>query len=287
MEVSKLESREVLTMMFGPPMMVTVIVLSSIVVGHIVTTRSNIPTQVSVSAASPTVELKPQVNVSPTPVQVTTPKVEVTVPQQAPPQVNVTTPPAIVTMVNKLQNGELRLEPSKEPVKLELPRVDPPKPPVSTPAKVVAPESPVIGPPVPLAPVTSEKKKETPKEEPKTLTVDDLYAAAEKYLEAYCKKSNLDPQKEKEAWNKKWKQRLDQAVTDNVASDEQGYINRVVVDKRDCFDIEQATPEKIAEGCRILLRHRDGKLAMLSALQEKVTPENIQKTISLLSASAK
>ena len=60
MEVSKLEGREVLTMLFGLPIMITVIVLASITVGHIVTVRSNIPTQVNVSATPPNVDMKPE-----------------------------------------------------------------------------------------------------------------------------------------------------------------------------------------------------------------------------------
>lgn len=277
MEVSKLEGKEVLTMLFGLPIMITVIVLASIVVGHIVTVRSNIPTQVNVAATPPNVDMKPEVHVTSAPVTVHPATIEVNVPQQLPPTVNVTPQAPIVTLVNKLQNGELRLEPSKDssPAKLETP-----KPPAPLPAAVPALAKPAV---TPLG--SSSTEKEAPKAPVKSLTIDDLYAAAEKYLDVHCRKNSMDPQKEREKWEKKWRDDLNQAVADNSATDEQNYINRVVVEKRDCFDIEKATPEKIVEGCRILLRYRDGKLALLSALQEKVTSENLQKTITFLAAT--
>mgnify|MGYP003394625205 CR=1 FL=1 len=57
MEVNKLESREVLTMLFGLPIMVTMIVLASIAVGHVVTARSDRPTNVTVAAATPNLQV--------------------------------------------------------------------------------------------------------------------------------------------------------------------------------------------------------------------------------------
>src|SRR5438128_65286 len=100
MEVNKLESREVLIMLFGLPVMITLIVLVSIGVGHWVTTRSDRPTNVTVSPSQPKIEVNvpqgpaPQVNVSSAP-----PSVAVNVPSAPPPTINVTPPPAVVTVI--------------------------------------------------------------------------------------------------------------------------------------------------------------------------------------------
>jgi hypothetical protein len=116
------------------------------------------------------------------------------------------------------------------------------------------------------------------------LTLDNLYKYAEHYVESYCSKRSLNAALEAKKWETRWKQGLEQAMRDNTDNDEQSYINRVVVTKRDCFDLEKATPEKIVEGCRIMLRYRDGKLAWLQAMKDAVTSENMKKTLVLLAA---
>ena len=277
MEVNKLESREVLVMLFGLPVMVTIIVLASIAVGHLVTARSDRPTNVTVSAATPKVDVNvPQ---GPAPVITVTPKVDVNVPQAPPPAVNISAPPAVVTVLDR--RAEETEPPDETPIQA-LPQ------PGAMPAVVpAAPSSPAEAPkatPV-SAPVEGNKTSRLLKDE--ELTLDTLYAYAERYVESYCRKNKLDAQAESRKWNERWKQRVDQAINDGTDSSEQTFINRTVVAKRNCFDLEKATPEQIVEGCRMMLRYRDGQLAWLQAMKDAITQENMKKTLVFLAAGVR
>src|SRR5690242_11038370 len=87
-------SRQVVLMAFGLPMMTSVIVIGSMYAGHIMTTHSDRPTNVMVSAATPNIDVNvPQA--APPNVQVSAPPavVDVHVPQSAPPAITVNTPP--------------------------------------------------------------------------------------------------------------------------------------------------------------------------------------------------
>ena len=258
MKINDVDSRDFHTLAFGLPALIAGIVLASIYVGHVVTSRSSIPTQVSVQAAPPAISVQqppatvtvapaqPAVNVTAT---ASPPIIEVKVPQQQPPTVNnvVNTPPAVVTVVSRMLEAEQR---QAAPA---------PKPPDAAKAEAPKPARP--------------------------LTLDDLYAAAEKYIEGFCKKRGLDPAKEREAWLKRWQDSVTQAALDHTAESEQAYIDRVIVEKRDCLDVERAKPEQVLEGCRLLLRHRDAKLVMLAALQERITPDGIKQTVAALAAA--
>ncbi|HEY3319805.1 MAG TPA: hypothetical protein VGP72_04940 [Planctomycetota bacterium] len=316
MEVNKLETKEVLIMLFGVPVMITLIVLVSITMGHWVTARSDRPTNVTVAAAAPKIEMNvppaapPQVNVSASPANV-----EVKMPEMPPPSVQVNTPPAVVTVVHRSDLFPFEARPAALRVDANEPPAPPaalaPASPIPTaPALVKVPEQPqprkeaapaskaagaVAVPPVPAAAPAKDVKPA--KEPPKTdgvaplkdedLTLDTLYKYAEKYIESYCAKRSLDPVAEARKWNNGWKQNVEQSLRDNTDSDEQAYLNRTVIAKRDCFDIEKATPEKIVEGCRIMLRYRDGQFAWLQAMRDAVTNENMKKTLVFLAAGVK
>lgn len=262
MEVTKIESSDVWKVVFGLPIMLTLIVLASIYTGHYITTLSDRPTNVHVASAAPKIDvnvpqaLAPHVTVSPS-----IAKIDVNVPNQPAPIINVSTPPAVVTVLDK-----------REPEK-----------------PIAAPPVPKAAPaPIPVAaPAPANGSAVAPSFKDEDLTLDTLYLYAEKYVESYCQKNNLDPVKEKEVWFKKWKQASDQAITDGTDSSEQSYINRVVIQKRDCFDIEKATPAQIAEGCRIMLRYRDGKMAWLQALKDAATNEHLKKTLVFLAAGVR
>lgn len=301
MEVNKLESREVLIMLFGLPTMITLIVLASIGVGHLVTTHSDRPTNVTVSAPSPKVDVNvpqsaaPNVHVSAMP-----PKVDVNVPQQPPPTVNVSTPPAVVTVLDRRAEPDSRSATTEDrsrsaaPADVRKAVVLPPAPP-TPPAEVIKPE--LVKPPVEapkVVPVKTEPGKSSSSNgegfrpavqlAEEELTLDTLYKYAERYIESYCAKNSLNNVEEARRWNSKWRKAVDQAIADNTDYDEQTFINRVAITKRECFDIEKATPEKIVEGCRILLRYRDGKLALMKAMRDAVTNENLKKTLVFLAA---
>jgi hypothetical protein len=115
-------------------------------------------------------------------------------------------------------------------------------------------------------------------------SLDNLYAHATRYIDLYCHKHGLDPSNESRRWNSTWRSSVEQALSDNVDSSEQSYINRIVVAKRDYFNLGpgQASPEKVVEACRILLRYRDGQLAWLQAMKDALTNENMKKTMAFL-----
>jgi len=308
MEVNKLESREVLTLLFGIPTMITLIVLASIGVGHWVTTRSDRPTNVTVAAAAPRIDVNvPQAAAPKIQVTATPPNIDVNVPQQAPPTINVSTPPAVVTIIGANEDkSPARL--TSAPVQIEdLPKAVPAvlklqAPPATRPApeqsKAPAPDVKKIEPPNNSAPAgkpepaKSSENNSVPalpsialREE--DLSLDTLYKYAEKYVESYCHKNSLDAGAEAKKWTSRWNQSVEQAMKDNTDTDEQSYINRVVVQKRDCFDLDRATPEKIVEACRIMLRYRDGKLAWMKAMRDAITNENMKKTLAFLSSGVR
>jgi len=310
MEVNKLESREVLTILFGMPVMITLIVLASIAVGHLVTTRSDRPTTVQVTAAPPKIEMKVPQAPAPT-VTVAPANVDVKVPPVAPPTIMVSTPPAVVTVIDQNDSTAAVARTAKEnpeykpaDTKVEPAKPEPkPTPPAKQPdAKPASRQSAAPVPENKVAPVAAENPSDAaeiadvPAPPAKTeqtfmaalrdedINIDTLYRYAEKYIEAYCKKNALDPIAENKKWQDKWRRNLEQSITDQIDHDEQSYINRVVIAKRDCFDLEKATPEKAVEACRIMLRYRDGQLAWLKAMRDAATTENMKKTLAFLAA---
>jgi hypothetical protein len=244
MQVNNLEGKEVMIIGFGGVILLTVVVLSSIYVGHTITAASNIPQPIHVMSAQPAVAVNVPAQSAPK-VEVTAtspaPHIDVHVPSQATPVVNFTPPPAQITVIEKAE------KPATAP---NIPKVDS-KP---VPASIVEPHAEA------------------------DVSIDSLYSCAEKYIETQCKKTGLDPVAENAKWLKKWQGR----ITDS-GLDEQELLNRTIVDSRDCFDVQKATPEKIVEACRLMLRYRDAKLQWLQALKDAVTHDNLQKTIAVLS----
>ncbi|HYG74270.1 MAG TPA: hypothetical protein VEK08_04620 [Planctomycetota bacterium] len=347
-------------MAFGLPVMTTAIVMGSMYAGHIMTVRSDRPTNVLVSAAPPSIDVNVPTAAPPN-VQVSAPPatVDVHVPQSAPPvvtvnpatlpapNINITPPAPTVTVIERepldfqLATRERfeRLEKFEKAEKEKAAKVlasaasssDAAKLPESKPEAAgtfAAPAAPKTDAPATSTPAATEPAKSAtpapaskpsaeakPAAEPvkaaeavvlpeakpmllaravsgsmgknEELSIDTLYACAEKYIETYCKRNNLDPVQEEKKWNRMWKASVEQAISDNIDSSEQSYINRMVIAKRDYFNIERATPEKIVEACRIMLRYRDGQLAWLSAMREALTQDNLKKTVAFLSAGPK
>jgi hypothetical protein len=275
-EVSKVESKEVMVMLFGLPVLVTVIILASIAMGHWVTTRSEKP--INVTAAMPRIDVNvpqqqpPSIQVSSAP-----PKIDINVPQAAPPAVNVSTPPAVVRVLHT--NGE-----TDEKGALPVDR-RPMLPDIHQPIEVLEGASSKSS-LKDIKPYDAHMRTMASVREDE-LTLDTLYKYAEKYVESYCRKNNLDPVAEQNRWLSNWKHGLDQSIKDEIDTGEQSYINRMVLTKRDCFDLEKATPEKIVEGCRLMLRYRDGQLAWLQAMKDAATHDNLKKTLVFLAAGVR
>ncbi|HYF49401.1 MAG TPA: hypothetical protein VEJ63_08345 [Planctomycetota bacterium] len=316
-------SKNIALMAFGLPIMTTAIVLGSMYAGHLITTRSDRPTNVNVAAPTPRIDVNvPQAAPPTVAVNATAPKVDVHVPQAAPaavtvnppsmpaPHITVNPPPASVTVIKEEKHERYAERVMERPVAQTVAAVAPAsnadiKPAVAAPAPaapVKAPEVkpvepaktepnksssinvPTVGPSVTAsAPVAEPAKAEAPKDiaEP---TLDTLYTYASKYVDSYCRKKGLDPDAEAKKWNRNWKANVEQSISDNIDSGEQSYINRVVIAKRDHFTLENASPEKVVEACRILLRYRDGQLAWLQAMQDAMTKENLRKTVAFLAA---
>lgn len=281
MEVNKVEGREVLILLFGLPCMVTIIVLSAMFCGHFITKQSDRPTNVTVSAATPKIDVNvPQAAPPRVEVMAASPRIDVNVPQAIPPTINVTTPPAVVTV---LRGDDHKTDAAKPvpadvakpaPAKIEAPK-EPPKPEPnksSSSSEAVVPSVVVHKGPM----ITDEE-----------LTLDTLYKYAEKYVESYCRKNGLDPVAEAKNWQTKYVKNMTQAIMDNADGDEQSYINRIVVEKRNCFDLEKASPEQVVEGCRLMLRYRDGNLAWLKTMKDAATAENLKKTLVFLAAGVR
>ncbi|HEY3319806.1 MAG TPA: hypothetical protein VGP72_04945 [Planctomycetota bacterium] len=347
------DKKQVLLMAFGLPTLTTVIVLGSMYAGHVITTRSDRPTNVLVSPTPPKIDVNvpqqaaPNIEVSATAPQVDVhvpmgpaPSVTVNTPQQPAPTVTVNPTAPMVTIVEHNVEREPRpaasladLPPAPQAAavaattnapsvnsatttvaaapKAAAPATEPAKPASVPPApKPAAPEAPkapaakpddakamapssdgsassATAPAEPAAIMVSNTPKAAVNLAGKDLSLDTLYRHAENYIEAYCRKNGVDPKEEDRKWNNAWRRSVDQAISDNIDSGEQSYINRIVIAKRDYFNIDKASSEKVVEACRIMLRYRDGQLAWLEAMRGALTEDNLKKTVSFLSAGPK
>jgi hypothetical protein len=267
MKVNELEGKDAYLLLFGGGTLSALIVLLSIYVGHVLTLRSNVPTVVQVQPAlsAPTVSVKmpeaqtPVVNVSPA-------VVDVHVPQQQPPTVNITTPQPLVQLMPAQTTAKVEVE-KKEDRKDAKPLSLPPL------------ASPTIPEPKPTGDA-HDKQKDELEQALATPSIDVLYKYADSYLTRFCEQRGLDASSEAKRWNTAWESRL----ADHADTSEQVVMNNVCVEKRNNFKVDSATPEQIAEGCRLLLRCRDHNLALLSAMQEAATPDNLRKTITVLAS---
>lgn len=266
MEVNKLEGKEVFILGFGGAGALTVIILSSMYFGHIISMKSNQQGPITVTAAAPHIDVHVPAQAAPE-IKVTAaqPRIDVNVPAQLPPVVNVSTPPATVTVLDKRDGDKKELEIQAVHAPAEAPK------------------------PIPVAlPVKTEKTSSAttlPIDE--ETSIDTLYKTAESYIASYCAKNKLDSAAENRKWNAKWQSRVEQAINDNTDSSEQNYINRTVIAERANFLMDKATPEQIVEACRLFLRYRDGGFTMLAAMNEALTKDNLKKTVVFLAAGAK
>ena len=313
METAPDRGNAVIVLAFGLPVMTTAIVVGSMYVGHVITNRSDRPAQiVRVESATPKIDVNvPQA--APPSVQIATqaPRVDVHVPVGPAPTVTVNTPPplapnitvnpppASVTIIDRHDEKQTPAGPFVPPEMPKSatpnlsPKVDPAATAVSTPADAVVtqpestkqtPAAPATIPAAPAPKIDTPVKAKAADAVPAEPTLDNLYQCATRYIDLYCTKHGLDPLAETRRWNKTWQSSVEQSIADNIDSGEQSYINRTVIAKRDCFNLATATPDKIVEACRILLRYRDGQLAWLQAMKDALTNENLRKSITLLAA---
>src|SRR5262249_54562514 len=112
--VASIQSRHILWMAFGLPLMTAAISMGSMYLGHLITTQSDRPTNVLVQPAGAPVQVNvpqakpPVIEVKPSEAQVQVhvpqsapPTVTVTAPQAAPPNITVNPPPATVTVIER------------------------------------------------------------------------------------------------------------------------------------------------------------------------------------------
>lgn len=270
MEV-KLDNKDSLITVFALPVLGAALLMAAVWEGHCIT-RAQPPTPVTVTAAPPRIDVNVPQAAAPR-VEVTAmsqPAIEVNVPASNPAAVNITAPQPLVTILDRRDAD--RPESKKEVVPI-------------VPVKAHS-EAPSIPEPVQVQIQYKDKPTDvTFKTE--DLTIETLFQYAERYIDSYCLVKHLDPSVEAVRWNREWRQKLETAIADGSVNDEQGYMNRVIVEKRDCLNLEQATPEKIVEGCRLMLRYRDGKLTLLKAMKDQVTGDNLRKSLVFLAAGVK
>src|SRR5438067_10532145 len=111
-------NKHVVLMAFGLPVMTTAIVMGSMYAGHVMTTHSDRPTNVLVSAAAPKIDVNvpqaapPSVNISASPATVDVhvplslpPTVTVNTPSAPAPNITVNPPPATVTVIERREEN--------------------------------------------------------------------------------------------------------------------------------------------------------------------------------------
>ena len=103
------------------------------------------------------------------------------------------------------------------------------------------------------------------------ILISDLYPFAEQFILDWCKKNSLDPKLEEKRWIEQWNSRVKED------GDEQRLANRVLIEKRDGFNVEKARTEQIVEVCRLMLRYRDARLAFPPLFKEHISAANLVK----------
>ena len=111
------------------------------------------------------------------------------------------------------------------------------------------------------------------------LTMDDMYPIVERFLVEHCKRNQLDAKTEEKKWLESWQSRVKEE------GDEQRLANRTLIEKRAGFDVEKAKPEQVVEICRLMLRFRDGQLALPAIFKEHVSAASLVKIKSFLENS--
>lgn len=214
------------TLIFGVPMMLTLIILGTLVVG-----RFALPQPV-VHVDAPSVQAHmPAPNVY-NQIEQPKPSITVNVPGQPPPVVNVSTPTG---------------EPSKVTVTLPDGKTE-----IRTVEKVV--EKPVDR----FVYVYVDTREKA------NVTLDDVIASAEKYLQKSATFA-ADHKKWLDLWLTRVKER----------GDEQALFNECLIEKRGGFDVAKAQPPEVCEVCRLMLRVRDARLAVPEAFKNYLTAANL------------
>ena len=232
--------------LFGLPVLLTLIILGTVAVSYVVTKPNVMMPNVTVQA--PKIEASLNVPPQPAPI-INAPDVVVNVPPSRP-NIMVNQSPAAPPQVN-----------------VTVPNAKPGE--VQVVEKVIEKTKTV---PVPVYVDTAERA---------TVTIQDVYRAAENYIADYCKHSGKDPEAESKKWLAVWSDRVKEA------GDEQRLANEVLIQKRGGFDVSSAKSAEIVEVCRLMLRYRDAKLALPAVFKEAVTAENLYKFKSALDEGVK
>ncbi|MCW8130717.1 MAG: hypothetical protein KIS92_10235 [Planctomycetota bacterium] len=241
---------------FGVPAMITVIILGSMIVFYFVG-----------GSRQPVAQVAPPVHIS----QVNSDEVMQKMMKEVPAIAKALVPPVNVNV----QPAEVHVPETKVVLPEVQPRVF-----VSTPVQ----EAPSVN----VSVAGGEGKTQTvtkvvekivekevaiyvPTEDKAQLTIDDLYPVAERFVTEFCKKNNLDGAAETRKWMESWNSRV------REEGDEQRLANRVLIEKRDCFNVEKARPDQVVDACRLMLRYRDAKLALPTIFKENVTADSLLK----------
>lgn len=249
---------------FGVPAMITLIILGSMIVFYFVGGSrqpvAQIAPPVHVSQVNsdevmqkmmkevPAIAkaLVPPVNVNVQPAEVHVPETRVVLPEVQP-RVFVSTPTQEAPQVNvSVAGGDGKTQTVTKVVE-----------------KIVEKEVPIY--------VATEDKAQ--------LTIDDLYPIAERFVNEYYKKNNLDQTVETRKWMDNWNSRV------REEGDEQRLANRVLIEKREGFNVEKARPDQVVDACRLMLRYRDAKLALPTLFKEYVTADALLKIKKYLETS--
>jgi hypothetical protein len=228
------------TFVFGLPLLLSVIIW-----GTIFFSRLGFDNRSQINVSSPNVEAKITVpasvvhnHVKPSDVPVT-----VNVPQNKSPEININQPPD--------NNITFKLPDNKpgEPQIIE---------------KTIIKEIPIY-----MDRKNDEFGKILPN--PKSVSIEDIYSIAEKYLNSWFTKNGKDPKIENKKWTDIWLSRVSER------GNEQNLVNESLIEKRGGFNIDVAKIEEIIELCKIMIRIRDANLSIPSTFKEYITPENLLK----------
>jgi hypothetical protein len=225
------------TLVFGIPIMLTVIILGSMIVSWIFRPAPVVP-QIEVNV--PPSNLKADITLPSQNVTYRAPDLHLSQSPTKAPDVNITTPKADAPNITfMLQDGK------KDGVQII--------------EKVV------------------EKIKEVQigvyvdSLEKANVTLKDVFPCCEEYINKWCVKNGKDIKAENKRWLDNWTSR----VTER--GNEQTLANEMLAEKREALNPEKSTPVNIVEMCRVMLRYRDAGLAVPSLFKEYVTADNLLK----------
>lgn len=226
-------------LLFGVPLLMTVIILGSVVVGGYFLGRSVIvpnltinPPKVEASLNVPPPTINNMIKPSDVPVIVNVPPTNITVrnnlAEVQPPTVHVTIPEG--------KQGQVQIVEKIVEKKVEVP--------------------------VPIYVETADQA---------AVTILDIYPLCEKFIDEYISKLGKDPKIEQKRWLDLWNSKVAEI------GDEQRAANESLINRRSAFKVDTAKTDEIVEVCRVMLRYRDAKLSIPSAFKEVMTADNLFK----------